>query len=419
MGKQVQLALVGAGSRGLFSYAPYALKYPEEVSIVAVADPRPWYRQEAARLHNIPDTAQFEDWQELFAQPKRADAVIIATPDKEHTHPAIKALECGYHVLLEKPMATTEDECRQIVSAVNKHKRLLAVCHVMRYAPFFRELKKVIDSGVLGQIRTVRHIEQVGYWHHAHSYVRGNWRDSGTSSPMILAKCCHDMDILLYLLGKKCKRIVSFGSLEHFTPAHRPPEAAERCLDCSLADNACPYSAKRFYNEWYNRGNREWPINVITQDVSPAGIEKALREGPYGRCVYSCDNNVVDSQIACLEFEDNLQVSFTMTAFNAETKRKTEILGSHGEVHGSEDSITVTDFRSKETKSITIDSSVNSVEGGHMGGDFGIMRDFVTAVRKDDFSQISSSAETSLASHLMAFAAERSRLNNTIETIAI
>ena len=138
-------------------------------------------------------------------------------------------------MLLEKPMATSEDECRKIVESVKRHKRILAVCHVMRYAPFFRKLKEIVQSGILGEIRAVRHIEQVGYWHQAHSYVRGNWRNADTSSPMILAKCCHDMDILLYLLERKCKKVSSFGSLRHFTPANRPAEATDRCLDCPLA----------------------------------------------------------------------------------------------------------------------------------------------------------------------------------------
>jgi predicted dehydrogenase len=417
MSKLVTIALVGAGSRGLYSYAPYALKYPEVVKIVAVAEPREWYRKQAAELHQIPETAQFSSWQELLAAPQLADAIIIATPDREHTDPTLAALARGYHVLLEKPMATSEDECRKIVAAVREHQRILAVCHVMRYSPFFRKLKEVISGGVLGQIRTVRHIEQVGYWHHAHSYVRGNWRSAETSSPMILAKCCHDMDILLYLLEKRCVKASSFGSLKHFTKENRPAQATSRCLDCPLADNECPYSAKKFYFERFDRGDRGWPINVITSDISKDGIEAALRDGPYGRCVYDCDNDVVDSQIASLEFEDGIQVSFTMTAFTSETKRRIEIFGSHGEIRGSEDQIEIINFKDNSREVIVIDSSENSVEGGHLGGDFGIMRDFISALQNQDPSKITSSAETSLASHLMAFAAERSRLNNSVEII--
>lgn len=417
MNKPITIALIGAGSRGLFSYAPYTTQYPNEAKIVAVAEPREWYRKQAAHAHLIPEDMQFECWSELFNRPALADAVIIATPDHEHTNPAIRALQMGYHVLLEKPMATTESDCRLIVEAVRKYRRLLAVCHVLRYSPFFRKLKEVVDSGVLGQIRTVRHIEQVGFWHHAHSYVRGNWRNSESSSPMILAKCCHDMDILLYLINKKCKRVVSFGSLGHFRAEKRPIEATERCLDCPLADNLCPYSAKRFYFDRFNQGDREWPINVITEDVSIAGIERALREGPYGRCVYACDNDVVDSQVALLEFEEGIDVSFTMTAFNAETKRKTEILGSHAEVYGSEDRIIIRNFVTGSEEQIKIESSANDVRGGHMGGDFGIMRDFVRAVQSDDQTFISTSANMSLGSHLMAFAAERSRLQSSIEAI--
>jgi predicted dehydrogenase len=403
----------------LFSYAPYALAHPGEVRIVAVAEPREWHRAEAGRLHNIPAASQFHSWEQLLAVPQVADAVIIATPDTQHTEPTICALKAGYHVLLEKPMATTEDECRRIIAAVQETKKFLAVCHVLRYTPYFRALKAALDSGVIGQIRTVRHIEQVGFWHHAHSYVRGNWRNSESSSPMILAKCCHDMDILLYLLGKRCIRISSFGSLGHFTPQMRPAEAADRCMDCSLADGECPYSAKSFYFGRYNAGERTWPINVLTSDITPAGIEKALREGPYGKCVYACDNNVVDSQVASLEFEDQIQVSFTMTAFTAECKRLTSILGSHGEIHGSENQIEVVEFKNNKRSIVPITTTPNSVAGGHMGGDFEIMKDFVAAIRTGDSSKITSTAETSLASHLMAFAAERSRLNNSVETIVL
>jgi predicted dehydrogenase len=419
MQSPIKIALIGAGSRGLFSYAPYALAHPDEATIVAVAEPREWHRAEAGRLHSIPSAAQFASWEELLAQPKLADAVIIATPDKEHTEPAIRALKAGYHVLLEKPMATTEEECRRIIAAVKEHKKFLAVCHVLRYTPYFRALKKTLESGVIGQVRTVRHIEQVGFWHHAHSYVRGNWRNSASSSPMILAKCCHDMDILLYLLGRQCVRVSSFGSLGHFTAERRPEKAADRCMDCSLADGECPYSAKSFYLGRYAAGEREWPINVITSDISVVGIEKALREGPYGRCVYASDNDVVDSQVAVLEFEEQIQVSFTMTAFTMDCKRLTSILGSHGEIHGSENQIEIVEFKSGKRTTLPIDTAENSVAGGHMGGDFGIMKDFVAAIRTGDFARITSTAETSLASHLMAFAAERSRLRKSVEDIVL
>jgi predicted dehydrogenase len=417
MNSPISIALIGAGSRGLMSYAPYALENPNDVKIVAVAEPRDLHRKKAAHTYSINPENQFENYKDFFSKPKLADAVIIATPDKFHTEPTLLALENGYHVLLEKPMATSEDECRLIVNKSKEKSRLLAVCHVLRYSNFFKKLKEVLKSGAIGQIRTVRHIEQVGYWHHAHSYVRGNWRNSEESSPMILAKCCHDMDILVFLLEKRCIKISSFGSLGHFTKENKPAGASSRCIDCHLADSGCPYSAKKFYFDKFYKKEFNWPLDVITSDMSEAGITKALREGSYGRCVYECDNNVVDSQIASLEFEDGIHVSFTMTAFTNETKRRIEIYGSHGQVIGTEDQILIDNFTDKTQQIINIESSENSVKGGHLGGDFAIMRDFINAVRSNNPKYISSSAETSLESHLMAFAAERSRLNGSIETI--
>jgi predicted dehydrogenase len=409
--KPVTIAILGAGSRGLLSYAPFALQYPDKAKIVAVAEPREWFREQAREQHLIPAENVFSDWRELLKQPRLADAVIVATQDVDHAAPAITAAKQGYAILLEKPMATKEADCRAIVAAVKESAVPLAVCHVLRYTPYFKKIKEIIDSNVLGQITTVRHFEKVQFWHHAHSYVRGNWRNEATSSPMILAKSCHDLDILLFLLGEKCKALSSFGHLSHFKAANAPEGAAENCLDCEVA--SCPYSAKDFYLGRLQRGLTGWPLNVITQDFTEEGVTKVLREGPYGRCVYRADNDVVDHQVVNFEFESGVSASFTMAACTADGGRETEVFGSHGQLKGNGAEIFVTDFRSGKTETVHFKDSEDGVASGHYGGDFAIMHDFIAAVRGG--VETGSGAEVSLESHLLAFAAEKSRKLGTVE----
>lgn len=421
MSEPVKIAICGAGYRGLIRYGAFAENHGERAQVVAVAEPREWFRNEAIRLHNIPPENVFHDWRDLAKQPKLADAVIVATQDKEHSEPAIAFMDKGYDVLLEKPMATTEAECRDIVAAAKRNQVLLAVCHVLRYSPYFRKLKEIVESGVLGKLVNVRHVERIGFWHFAHSYVRGNWRNEAESSPMILAKCCHDMDILRFIIGKRCLKLSSFGSLSHFTLENCPPEAPRgaeaRCVNCPLAEAKCPYSATRFYGEMLKKKDFDWPLNIITQDFTEAGLDKAMREGPYGRCVYQCDNDVADHQGVSALFEDGITAEFTASAFTDKEERHTELMGTHGEVFGDTHIIRVTDFRTRETVEYRAEDLDISQVGGHLGGDFGIMDDFVRAVRERSPEAILSGPDISLESHLMTFAAERSRLNHTIEII--
>ncbi len=423
MTSPVRIAICGAGYRGLIRYGAYAEHFGDRAQIVAVAEPREWFRNHAVSTHKIPAENVFLDWREMVKQPKLADAVIVSTQDKEHSEPAIAFMNKGYDVLLEKPMATTEEECRAITAAAKKNNVLLAVCHVLRYSPYFRKLKEIVDSGALGTVVNVRHVERIGFWHFAHSYVRGNWRNEALSSPMILAKCCHDMDILRFIIGKRCLKISSFGSLSHFTKENCPPQAPRgadaRCVNCSLAEKECPYSATRFYGDMLKQGNHDWPLNIITQDYTTTGLDRALREGPYGRCVYQCDNDVCDHQVVSALFEDGITAEFTASAFTDKEERHTEIMGTHGELFGDSRTIRVTDFRSRETVEHRVADLEISGLGGHLGGDYGIMHDFVTAVRERNPEAILSGPEISLESHLMTFAAERSRLKNSVEVISL
>ncbi|NUW36758.1 Gfo/Idh/MocA family oxidoreductase [Nonomuraea sp. SMC257] len=403
----VTLAVVGAGSRGT-SYARHAVG-TGQARVVAVADPVP------GRRDRFPGAVPYGDWRELAALPRQADAVIIATQDRDHVEPAVRFAELGYDVLLEKPMAVSEEDCRRIVAAADGSGAIFAVCHVMRYTPYTRALKAMLDAGRIGEIVSVQHLEPVGWWHQAHSYVRGNWRRADESSFMLLAKSCHDLDWLLHLTGRNVTRVSSFGGLHHFRPENRPAGAAARCLDCAV-EESCPYSARRIYLPL--AGRDEWPLSVLTDDVSEAGVLDALRTGPYGRCVYDCDNDVVDHQVVNMEFEGGATAVFTMTGFTPAVHRQTRIFGTRGSIDGDGERLTVHDFLTGRSETVdTRPPGDATAGGGHGGGDAGLVDAFVTAVRTRDRASILSSPSESLHSHLIAWAAERSRLNGEIVSL--
>ena len=408
--KQITAVVIGAGSRGSI-YAGYAIDHPDELKIIAIAEPR------AERLHDLADRLQvpiynrFSSWEELLGQPKMADCAFICTLDDNHIGPAIKAMELGYDLLLEKPMSNTELECRLIVDKAKELNRKLAVCHVLRYTPFYMTLKALIDQGEIGEVTTINQIENVGYWHQAHSFVRGNWRNSMETSPMLLQKSCHDMDIILWLMGRNCLRVQSFGSLRHFTSENAPAGAPMRCLDGCPHENSCPYYAPKLYMDMERTG---WPIDVITRDFTLEGRRKALEEGPYGRCVYHCDNDVVDRQIVNLEFEDGAIATFTMTGLSADFSRQLKIFGTEGQITADMGTKEIVLHRfGEEKRNIPVDMGLEA--SGHGGGDYGIMRDFLHILRNGGESR--TSAEVSLQSHLICFVAERSRKENNVITL--
>ena len=405
--KPITAVILGAGSRGS-AYAGFAAAYPEQLRIIALAEPRADRRELLADSLNIPQSCRYASWQELLAQPKMADCAFVCTMDDDHTAPAVRAMELGYHLLLEKPMSTTEAECRLIADTARQTGRTLAVCHVLRYTPFYMTLKQLIDQGAVGKVTAINQIENVGYWHQAHSFVRGNWRNSRETSPMILQKSCHDMDILLWLMGKNCRRVHSFGSLGHFTPDNAPAGAPERCLDGCPHGDTCPYYAPRLYMDMSRTG---WPVDVISTDLSEAGRRRALEEGPYGRCVYRCDNDVVDRQVVNLEFEDGAVATFTMTAFSADFSRQLKIFGTAGQITADMGTGQIVLHRfGEEKQSIPLDGGTE--RSGHGGGDYGILRDLLHILRHGGESR--TSADVSLQSHLICFAAERSRKEHIV-----
>jgi predicted dehydrogenase len=328
--------------------------------------------------------------------------------DQTHIASTLAALQVGYHVLLEKPMATTPVDCVRLVQAAERQGRILQICHVLRYAPFWSILHDVVASGRLGQVVNVEHRENVAFWHMAHSFVRGNWSNSVTSAPMVLAKCCHDMDILNWILGSPVRRLSSFGRLSHFRADQAPAGAPARCTDGCPAQDACPYYAPRQYLRMDQTG---WPINVITQDLSMAGRLKALREGPYGRCVYRCDNDVVDHQVANLELENDTTLTFTMQGHSYNNVRTMRYDGTRATLRASEatDEIAIHDYLSGREDVI----HPRGVGGGHGGGGAGGMNAFIAALRQRDRPALTS-ARASLEGHLMAFAAEKARREGAI-----
>ena len=417
--KQVKILIVGCGARGS-GYGRFVLACLERAKVVAIAEPIAERRNAVGDAHNVPPEYRFNSWEDVARLPRLADAVLICTQDQMHEAPAIAFAQLGYDILLEKPMAPTAESCRRIVAAVKKAGVLFAVCHVLRYTAYTRKLKEVLASGAIGEIINIQHLEPVGYWHQAHSFVRGNWRNEEESSFMLLAKCCHDVDWLRYVMNRPCRQVQSFGTLKHFRSECAPKGAATRCLDCPAEiEGNCPYSALKIYlRDRLDKGHSGWPVNVLAHEVTRETILDALRNGPYGRCVYACDNDVVDNQIVNMIFDNGSTVSMTMTAFNSHGGRLTRIFGTRGSIDTDSNTITLFDFLTD--KKTVIDTAIKNDGGilsGHGGGDGGLMDAFVSAVAEQDPSKILSGTDETLESHLMVFAAEESRKNGKVMDI--
>ncbi len=406
------LAVVGAGLRGTV-YAEAAVTSGRG-RVVAVAEPDPVRRARFSERFDVPLGRCFEDWTELAAAGRVADAAVIATLDHLHTEPAITLAGLGYHLLLEKPMAPSEAECLQIAHAVDAAGVIFTVAHVLRYTPYTRRLKELLDSGRCGQVTGVQHLEPVGWWHFAHSFVRGNWRREAESGPLLLTKSCHDIDWLMHVMGSTPLRVSSFGSLLHFRPDQAPPGAGTRCTDCGV-ESACPYSAKRLYLNSLDGRRRFWPLSAVTDADTPDGVLDALRTGPYGRCVYGADNDVVDQQVVIMDHPGGVTASFTMSAFTELEHRKTRIFGTHGYLSGNGRVLRYVDFRTGQQEIIDTQSGNDaSAAGGHGGGDAGLIEAFLAAVASGDQSLLGTDTRQCLASNRTVWAAERSRRDGTV-----
>jgi hypothetical protein len=408
--KPVQAILIGAGHRGNI-YADYALLHPDELNIVGVADHNAVRNGRFARRHSITAANRFYAWEKVFEREKFADAVIIATPDNLHAAPCLMALEKGYDVLLEKPIAPTEEECRKILAAAKEKGRIVGVCHVLRYSPYFRQLKQIIDSKMIGDVVSVQHLEPIEFVHMTHSYVRGNWRNSKETSPIVLAKSCHDTDIIRWLINEHVQYIQCFGGLNLFKIENAPAGSTERCMDGCAVEGACPFSALQIYYRDRKRGY----VFDLPNDSRKAEklILKKLETTNYGRCVYRMDNDQPDHLTINMHFNKNITAAFSMEGLTSYEGRFTRIMGTLGDIVGDMESYTITDFKTGKETSWSLKTDF------HGGGDHRLVNDWVQAVGHQDTAILSSNIDVSVESHLMAFAAERSRLNKTIEKIIV
>lgn len=414
MEKKLTAIVIGAGDRGR-AYSKAMKSMEEKYQVVAVAEPREACRSYLQELFDIPEDRCFASWEPLLALGKIADIAVIATMDRLHLAPALAATKLGYDILLEKPVAPTPEECEQLARCSEEAGNRILVCHVLRYTPFFRKVKELLASGIIGRVISVDHKECVEVIHQSHSFVRGNWGNSGRASCMLLQKSCHDLDILQWLLDRDCVKIQSFGELSYFKERNAPEGAPERCIDGCPHGEKCRFNAMKLYLD--DKKNL-WFRNACTGMVEPSDerVEEALRTTQYGKCVFRCDNDVVDHQTVNMLFEDDITVTFSMCAFN-KGGRYIHIMGTEGELFGSMNGrgepIRVSLFGERTDRLIP----VTGREGGHGGGDEGILEtlhEYLTGTYQG-FSV--SDIRTSVNNHHLVFAAEQSRKNGTVVDI--
>jgi predicted dehydrogenase len=408
--RPVTAILIGAGHRGTI-YADYAVQNPGEFKLVGVAEPNHLRREKTTRFHKIKPQFSFTSWEDVFKQGKFADAVIIATPDQLHVAPCLQALELGYDVLLEKPIAPTEAECRKIWAKAKETGRIVGVCHVLRYTPYFRELKEILDAKMIGEVISVQHLEPIEYIHMSHSYVRGNWRNSHQATPIILAKSCHDTDIIRWLVNSPADNVHCFGNLKWFKDTNAPEGSTERCTDGCAVEENCPYSALQIYY----RDRKRLYVFDLPEDKGKWGeaILKGLKTTDYGRCVYRMDNDQPDHLTVNMLFKNGVTAAFSMEAHVSYEGRRTRIMGSKGDIVGDMETYTLTNFKTGRN------TTWNMKTDAHGGGDHRMMKDWVQAVGQQNPALLSSSVDVSVESHLIAFAAEKSRQQHTIENVVI
>jgi predicted dehydrogenase len=416
-----KVMIMGAGGRGLNAYGEYLKLHARDFEVIGVADPLPSRRAYAKKLFpEIRPEMLVDDWTKLLAMGPQADAVIVTTMEPLHAQIAIAFAELGCHILLEKPMAPTESECRNIVAVVKKTGVIFSVCHVLRYTPLYRAARKLVQEGAIGDVVHLQHVEDVPYWHFTHSFVRGHNHNSNKTSFVLLSKSCHDLDIIRFLIGRRCLRVQSFGSLKHFVRNNKPQQAGKalRCHECAYEPD-CSYSTEKIYiHDAITQKRRGWLTGGLTPDQTAPGIRAALRTSPIGLCVYECDNNVCDHQIVNLDYDDGVTANFTMNGLSA-GGRRTTIYGTRGELHADLDSGIVRwlDFKTEQWRSQRASELTGVIEEGHGGGDYGLMKEWTDAIRHSDPSRIITGAEETLETHLAVFAAERSRLSGKVEQI--
>ncbi|MHA1340092.1 MAG: Gfo/Idh/MocA family protein [Promethearchaeota archaeon] len=451
--KPITGVIMGAGGRGREAYGRYAEKHPDRLNIIAVAEPNEWKRKHFQKLHNIPDKMAFSTWEDLLDQGKIADVAFVTMGDHLHYEPAMKALDLGYDILLEKPIAPTLEQCQNLEKKAIETGRIVQVGHVLRFSGFWKKVKEIIDSGKIGRVIHYEHSENVSYWHFGHSFVRGFYKNKETSNPLILSKSCHDLDLMTWYLGKPIS-VQSTGDLTFYRLENAPKDAPERCTDGCPHANECPWYAPRLYIEnedlirigtevdnffvrnatkfvLNHRGFikklskiipplkqltewRNFPVSAITTDFSEEGKLKALKEGQFGLCIFKCGNDVVDHQVSTFEFADGVTGTLIVHGLSEHEGRELRIFGTKGTLRGYfrayGEKLILTDFRYRKPE-IVYKSKLN-VESGHGGSDFALMDAFTSvllgekSIEEAGLTTISSAME----SHYMGFAAEDARI---------
>ena len=407
--KPVTIIAIGAGNRAN-KYLEFAARNPERLRLTGVVEINEIRRRAAAEKFGLAPDRCFTDYDRFFENPVPADVVLIGTPENEHFEPCMRAIEAGYNVLLEKPIAQTLAECCRIEEAARRKGVIVGVCHVLRYHPYFIKIKEIIDSGELGEIISISHLAAVGLDRTTHCFVRGLWRREEITNPMLISKCCHDIDFLLWLTEARCRKLSSFGSLRWFRKENAPAGSAARCIDCPL-EKECPYSAVDLYDnrrDWIS--NFDIPAGATLEEV----IRRELRTGDYGRCVFRCDNDVVDHQIVSMEMDNAVTISFSMDAFTLGDQRETHIRLTHGEIDGDERTLRVRKFRGGEVR--VYDFSEILDKPFHAGADLALIEDFVDTIGRGEH-RFRTAIGNSVESHRICFEAERSRLSGQTVTL--
>ncbi|MBS1701061.1 MAG: Gfo/Idh/MocA family oxidoreductase [Armatimonadetes bacterium] len=398
----MKFAILGAGGRGQM-FSEWLANECGPGSVVAVAEPDPVRRALVSDAHGIPASHCYETWEELLAQPKLADIVINTTQDHAHIRSAVKAMEVGYHMLLEKPMAVSLADCETINDVRKRTGRIVSVCHSLRYHSAFTEVRNIIQSGVLGEVVSYDQLEAVEHIHMSHSFVRGNWGNEGASTFMLLAKSCHDIDILMDMVGSEVTSVSSYGKLSFFRKENAPEGAPKFCVEGCPASETCPYDATKIY-----LSDSGWARYVGFHRLARQQAIDALRVSSYGKCVFQSDNDVVDHQVVALNFESGATATFTMTAFTPTGGRFIRVHGTKGylEAKIDERKLTYWEFwRSNKKTEIDLPNS----KGAHGGADAEVMKILIRAVEQNDPSLVRTDTETSLRTHTVVFRAEESR----------
>lgn len=390
----IRIAVIGAGNRA-GKYISCLLDR-DDAAVTAIVEPSEIRLRKAASLAGVAPEHRYRSVGEFFEKEKDVDAVIITTPDRLHHSVAMGALEKGWHILVEKPLATSWAECVEIADTATEKGLVAGCCLVMRYHPYYQKIKELVDGGAVGRVLSIDHREAIGPDRMSHTFVRGLWSRSEDAAPIFLAKCSHDTDFLLTLVPGRAKTVSSRSSLSLFRKENAPAGSQERCPDCPL-ERTCPYSASELYlrrSEWIS--GFDIPEGGSLEDV----LRDELRHGRYGRCVYRCDNDVADSQKVDIEMESGVRISVELDGTSLDEGRTIVIRGTAGVLTAGKDIITLEnaggngrfDFRSENKRPL------------HAGADRAVIEDFISAIRSG--SEMRASLASTLEAHRICIEAE-------------